>query len=65
MATMANENETTRWLRLGEAARLAGVGRTTLHEAAVRGDVLYADVGGIRVFRREDVEAWAERRRSR
>ena len=38
------------WLRLGVAARLARVGRTTLHRAAVAGEVAYANVEGQRFF---------------
>ena len=52
------------WLRLAEAALLAGVGRTTLHHAAAAGEVPYAVVPGARLFRAEDVEAWASSRRT-
>ncbi|MGH3056618.1 MAG: helix-turn-helix domain-containing protein [Gaiellaceae bacterium] len=51
------------WLRLAEAARLAGVSRMTIHRAASRGELVYVVVPGpTRLFRQQDVERWATRR---
>jgi hypothetical protein len=58
------DQQATEWLRLGAAARLAGVSRTTLHYKAVDGEVAYAIVDGQRFFRPDDVAAWARLRRT-
>lgn len=53
------DQQATEWLRLGAAARLAGVSRATLHRKAVDGRVAYAIVDGQRFFRPDDVIVWA------
>jgi hypothetical protein len=58
-----HDQQTNAWLRLAAAARLARVGRTTLHRAAAAGRVLYAIVDGQRYFWSADVLAWSESRR--
>jgi len=50
------------WLTLAAAARLAGVGRMTLHRAAARGDLPYADTPMGRLFWTNDVAVWAATR---
>jgi hypothetical protein len=61
-STHDQQTQADHWLRLGAVARLAKVGRATAHRAATVGELPYAEVGGWRVFRRVDVEAWAARR---
>lgn len=51
------------WLRLVDAARLAGVSRATVARAATRGEIAYAASVHGRVFTAEAVRAWAEWRR--
>jgi hypothetical protein len=49
-----------------EAARIAGCGRTTIHRAAVAGELPWAALAGRRVYRVADVEKWrADRERDR
>lgn len=47
------------WLRLAEAAELAGLSRATMDRAAVRGEIPFAVLAGIRYFRPDDVRRWA------
>lgn len=51
------------FLTIASAAKLAGIGRTQMHHAAVRGDIPYAVVGGWRFFRAVDVLDWRAARR--
>jgi hypothetical protein len=58
------------WLRLRDAARVAGVGRTKMHRLLEQGVVPYAVApdGSARFVLRDDAEAYrrrAERRRAR
>ena len=55
----------SRWLRIAEAAEAAGVGRTTLHLAAVAHELPFAEIDGIRFFDREQVELWVHQRRAK
>lgn len=47
------------WLRLADAARVAGVSRATFDRIATAGRVPFATVAGQRFFRTDDVEALA------
>lgn len=47
------------WLRLDEAAHVAGVSRSTLHRAVSRGEILFTWTALGRLFLYEDVKAWA------
>jgi excisionase family DNA binding protein len=61
MATTASSRP-TRWVGLAAAGRLAGVDRTTVHRAASRGELPFAETSIGRLFRCDDVHAWVERR---
>jgi predicted DNA-binding transcriptional regulator AlpA len=52
------------WLRLADAAELAGVSRSTLDRAARRDELPQATVAGIRHFLAADVDSWRSRRMS-
>jgi Helix-turn-helix domain len=52
------------WLRLKDAAVLAGYSRTRLHYAAADGELPFAIVGGQRFFLASDVLTWRDERRS-
>jgi predicted site-specific integrase-resolvase len=62
MAT--TEGRPIRWVGLAAATRLAGVNRMTVHRAAARGDLPFAETPVGRLFTREDVLEWAQRRKS-
>ena len=53
------------WLALAEAARLAGVPRSTLDRAVRRGELPFARTQLGRLFAEDDVLAWREARRVR
>jgi hypothetical protein len=50
------------WVKLATAARLAGVGRTSMHDAAARGEIPFAWTDHGRLFKVEDIERWKEER---
>jgi hypothetical protein len=50
--------QATEWLKLGDGAPVAGVGRSTLDRAATAGEVPFAVIGGIRFFQRDDLVEW-------
>lgn len=52
------------WLRLSQAAELAGVSRVTLHRAAARAEIPFAPTAVGRLFNVDDVNAWAANRRT-
>lgn len=59
------EGQDRRWLSAGAAARLAGVERTTVHRAAVRGELPHAETNLGRLFLNSDVVAWRAKRERR
>jgi len=50
------------WIPLAESAKLAGVGRTSLHEAAARGEIGFVWTRLGRLFFVDDIERWREER---
>jgi DNA-binding transcriptional MerR regulator len=62
-------NVQTKWLKISSAAKLVGVGRTTLHRAAERGEIVPVLVdgylGGERLFRVKDLLEWKAAREAR
>ncbi len=58
---MTERDTSSEWLTLAEAARVAGVGRSTMHEVARRGEVQFTVLASHgRPFRRADVESFRE-----
>ena len=51
----------TRYLKLGEAARLIGVSEKTVRRAVKRGDLEARFFGGAYRIREDDLEAFVER----
>lgn len=55
--------ERTEWVSRLEAAQMAGVSESTVRYAINAGELKYkATLGQKKLLRREDVEAWIERR---
>jgi hypothetical protein len=50
------------WVQLTAGARLAQVGRTTLHHALANGEIPYATIAGERFVLVADLAVWADAR---
>jgi hypothetical protein len=57
-----DRDQLVEWVQIVAAARLACVSVSTLHRAAVAGEVPFAVVAGKRFFRPDDVVEWGTRR---